>query len=164
MLAEEGAEPGWLCLELTESSLTTDPDRALEILAQLNRLGVRLSVDDFGTGYSSLAYLKHLPVDEVKVDRSFVMCMDENAERAGLSAPPLRSPSRRLPAFAGLPASVTGITETPRDGRSLRTVVRSACRASGQKEPEGGGPTAATVGRRSRRGRIGLDATTHVLP
>ncbi len=78
MLFDERVEPGWLCLEVTESSVMADPDRALEVLGALHALGVRLSVDDFGTGYSSLAYLKHLPVDEVKVDRSFVMCMQEN--------------------------------------------------------------------------------------
>ncbi len=84
MLAEERAEPGWLCLELTEGSVMADPDRALEILGRLNRLGVRLSVDDFGTGYSSLAYLKRLPVHEVKVDRSFVMCMEESPADAAI--------------------------------------------------------------------------------
>jgi len=78
MLADEGVEPRWLCLEVTESSVMANPDRALEVLGGLHRLGVRLSIDDFGTGYSSLAYLKHLPVDEVKVDRSFVLCMHEN--------------------------------------------------------------------------------------
>jgi diguanylate cyclase (GGDEF)-like protein len=84
MLAEERIEPAWLCLELTESSVMADPDRALEILGRLNRLGVRLSVDDFGTGYSSLAYLKRLPVHEVKVDRSFVMCMEESPADAAI--------------------------------------------------------------------------------
>jgi diguanylate cyclase (GGDEF)-like protein len=61
-----------LCLELTESTIMTDPDRALRVMHDLRELGVRLSVDDFGTGYSSMAYLKILPVDELKVDRSFV--------------------------------------------------------------------------------------------
>jgi EAL domain-containing protein (putative c-di-GMP-specific phosphodiesterase class I) len=84
MLAEERAEPGWLCLELTEGSVMADPDRALEVLGQLNRLGVRLSLDDFGTGYSSLAYLKRLPVHEVKVDRSFVMSMEQSPADAAI--------------------------------------------------------------------------------
>ncbi|ACL74212.1 signal transduction protein containing a membrane domain an EAL and a GGDEF domain [Thioalkalivibrio sulfidiphilus HL-EbGr7] len=67
-------------LELTESDMMADPLRAKEILMELDVIGVRISVDDFGTGYSSLAYLKQLPISEIKVDRSFVreMLEDEN--------------------------------------------------------------------------------------
>ncbi|MEU2350583.1 EAL domain-containing protein [Modestobacter sp. NPDC049651] len=64
--------PARLSIELTESALMTDPAAAREVLLQLRDLGVQVSIDDFGTGYSSLAYLRHLPVDCLKVDRSFV--------------------------------------------------------------------------------------------
>lgn len=64
--------PQMLELEITESVIMADPARAMEILTRLSKKGVRLSIDDFGTGYSSLGYLKKLPVDEIKIDKSFV--------------------------------------------------------------------------------------------
>jgi diguanylate cyclase (GGDEF)-like protein len=79
-LGRNGVPADHLSLELTESTIMHDPDRALSIMHQLRMLGVRLSVDDFGTGYSSMAYLKILPVDELKVDRSFVMSMRTSAD------------------------------------------------------------------------------------
>jgi len=78
VLNEAGVEPKYLTLELTETAVMSDPKRALEILSLLDDMGVRLSIDDFGTGYSSLSYLKRLPVDEIKIDRSFVMEMDKD--------------------------------------------------------------------------------------
>jgi diguanylate cyclase (GGDEF)-like protein/PAS domain S-box-containing protein len=71
-----------LALEITESAIIIDPDRALDTATQLHDLGVRISIDDFGTGYSSLAYLKRLPIDEVKIDRSFVTDVTANADSA----------------------------------------------------------------------------------
>ncbi len=77
-LAKWSVEPAWITLEITESAIMVDPESALRVVERIHDLGVRLSIDDFGTGYSSLAYLKRLPVDELKIDKSFVMQMTEN--------------------------------------------------------------------------------------
>jgi diguanylate cyclase (GGDEF)-like protein len=81
-LAEANISPEWLTLELTETAIMSDASRALHTLSRLDSMNVRLSVDDFGTGYSSLAYLKRFPVDEIKIDKSFVMDMLEDASDA----------------------------------------------------------------------------------
>jgi diguanylate cyclase (GGDEF)-like protein len=73
MLTKWKLDPSWLELEITESSIMKDSVRGLEVLAELSAMKVRLSIDDFGTGYSSLAYLKQLPVQEIKIDKSFVL-------------------------------------------------------------------------------------------
>jgi PAS domain S-box-containing protein/diguanylate cyclase (GGDEF)-like protein len=79
LLASFGVSPDRLCLEITESALLANPKQAREILGRLRALGVRTAIDDFGTGYSSLAYLKDLPLDELKIDRSFVKDMADDA-------------------------------------------------------------------------------------
>jgi EAL domain-containing protein (putative c-di-GMP-specific phosphodiesterase class I) len=71
-----------LVVEITESTIMADPAHALQILGRLNAMGVQLSIDDFGTGYSSMAYLKELPVHELKVDRAFVSQMTSNTSDA----------------------------------------------------------------------------------
>jgi diguanylate cyclase (GGDEF)-like protein len=72
VLAETGLPAAALTLELTESVLMDEPTKSLQRLRELKGLGVRLAIDDFGTGYSSLSYLRHFPVDELKIDKSFI--------------------------------------------------------------------------------------------
>jgi EAL domain-containing protein (putative c-di-GMP-specific phosphodiesterase class I) len=84
LLHETGVPAERLELELTESSVMSDPDRALTILHALRRTGIRLAIDDFGTGYSSMAYLKKLPVSEIKIDRTFVTEMDRDSSDAAI--------------------------------------------------------------------------------
>ena len=83
-LGETGAVPSSLTLEMTESILLEDFDETVEKIQALKRLGVRFALDDFGTGYSSLGYLKRLPVDELKIDRSFVSDVIDDANDAAL--------------------------------------------------------------------------------
>ena len=80
LLTRWGIPPARLVVEITESSLMADAERAMDVLGRLRAMGVGISIDDFGTGYSSLAYLKRLPVDELKIDKSFVahIASDDN--------------------------------------------------------------------------------------
>jgi EAL domain-containing protein (putative c-di-GMP-specific phosphodiesterase class I) len=79
-----GVAPGYLSLEITETTIMHDPFRALATLRRLNEMGIRLAIDDFGTGYSSLSYLKRLPVHEVKIDKTFIMNMVDDADDAAI--------------------------------------------------------------------------------
>jgi diguanylate cyclase (GGDEF)-like protein len=84
LLNESGVPPERVELELTESAMMTDPDHAMRILEELAAHGFGLSIDDFGTGYSSLAYLKRLPVTELKIDRAFITDMDTDESDAAI--------------------------------------------------------------------------------
>jgi diguanylate cyclase (GGDEF)-like protein/PAS domain S-box-containing protein len=83
-LEESGLPPDLLTLEITESVLMTHPERAAFVLERLKELGVKVAIDDFGTGYSSLSYLQRLPVDELKIDRTFVANESLNPESSTL--------------------------------------------------------------------------------
>ncbi len=80
-----GASAQHLELEITETMVMKDPDRAVAVMEQLRAMGVRLSIDDFGTGHSSLGYLKRFPIDRLKVDRSFVRELPHNGDDAAIT-------------------------------------------------------------------------------
>lgn len=85
VLAETGLAPQWLELEITESMLMDNIDQAINILSELKALGVAIAIDDFGTGYSSLSYLTQLPVDKLKVDRSFVSNLPDSSRHTAIT-------------------------------------------------------------------------------
>jgi EAL domain-containing protein (putative c-di-GMP-specific phosphodiesterase class I) len=82
MLEQNFCAARWFTLEITESAILDDPAHAIENMRRLNALGCRLAIDDYGTGYSSLSYLRHLPVHELKIDKTFVMGMARDASDA----------------------------------------------------------------------------------
>ena len=84
LIREAGADPRELVLEITEGVIMSEPERVLQILRRLKRPGVRIAVDDFGTGYSSLAYLHRLPVDEIKIDKSFISAMAGDVSKSNI--------------------------------------------------------------------------------
>ena len=86
VLQQYGVPPAELCLEATESILMRDADVTMATLNRLRDLGVKLSVDDFGTGYSSLSYLRRFPLNQLKIDRSFVKEITENPDDAAIIA------------------------------------------------------------------------------
>jgi len=89
-LADAGLTPDHLVLEITESSVIDHTDETLVVLHDLRRLGVRIAIDDFGTGFSSLSYLHRLPVDILKIDRSFVENLSCDSPEGSLAASIIR--------------------------------------------------------------------------
>jgi EAL domain-containing protein (putative c-di-GMP-specific phosphodiesterase class I) len=86
ILKETGLDPSRLELELTESMAMDDASATAALLLELKAMGVSLSIDDFGTGFSSLSYLKHFPIDRIKIDRSFVRDITSNTDDAAIAA------------------------------------------------------------------------------
>ena len=86
MIEASGADPGFLCLELTETAVMADADLSLEVLGKLAGLGLQLAIDDFGTGYSSLSYLKRLSMHVLKIDRSFVDGLGRSSDDVAIVA------------------------------------------------------------------------------
>jgi diguanylate cyclase (GGDEF)-like protein len=123
LLRDTGFLASRLTLELTESEVMDDPLLAVEVLGGLHALGVHTSIDDFGTGQSSLAYLKHLPIDELKIDRSFVAGMRGNDSDATIV---------RSIIELGHNLGLTIVAEGVEDEATLRQLVRLGCdRAQG---------------------------------
>jgi EAL domain-containing protein (putative c-di-GMP-specific phosphodiesterase class I) len=83
-IAQAGAVPAWLALEVTESLLMENTGAVLERLHAIRSLGVTIAIDDFGTGFSSLAYLQQFPMSHIKIDRSFVIPLDDPARDSGV--------------------------------------------------------------------------------
>jgi diguanylate cyclase (GGDEF)-like protein/PAS domain S-box-containing protein len=84
VVAAAGVDPGMIELEITESQLMQDPDHAIRVMRSLREAGMRIAIDDFGTGYSSLAYLTRFPVGSLKIDRSFVATVNEDASAGAI--------------------------------------------------------------------------------
>ncbi|MGC5021150.1 EAL domain-containing protein [Micromonospora sp. DT47] len=120
-LTRYGVRPERLQLEITEGALMADPRRVLATITQLHRLGVAISLDDFGTGYSSLQHLRRLPLAEVKVDRSFVLGMADDADDAAI----VRS-TIELAGALGLRVVAEGVE----DERTWRLLHAAGCDAA----------------------------------
>jgi len=110
--------PELVCLEVTESAVMEDPAHALAVLEGLHEMGVRLAIDDFGTGYSSLAYLKRLPVDELKIDKSFILGLERDADDAAIVRATID-----LAHHMGLTVTAEGVE----DANVLATLRRLGC-------------------------------------
>ncbi len=118
LLRDAKAEPSWVRLEITESVIMSKPEQAINTLSQLRKLGIRLAVDDFGTGYSSLAYLDRLPVDEIKIDKSFVSAMAGEVSRTNIV---------RASIDLGHSLRLQSVAEGVEDARTWEVLAALAC-------------------------------------
>jgi diguanylate cyclase (GGDEF)-like protein/PAS domain S-box-containing protein len=126
-LAQTGCEPGWLQFEITETSMVRDVEGASLVLAKLRALGVRIAIDDFGTGFSSLSHLRHLPVDVLKIDKSFVADIDAGEPRRGESAGGAAIVSAVIGLARGL--GLTVVAEGVEKKTQLNFLAREGCHA-----------------------------------
>ncbi len=115
LLTERNVPPSLLRLELTENALIDNSDKTVALLAELRRLGVKVIIDNFGTGYASLSYLKNLPVDGLKIDRTFIRGLPEDRGNAAII-----QAITTLAGKLGLQAMAEGV-ETAAEMRALRT-------------------------------------------
>lgn len=125
-LAATGCEPSWLELEITETSMVRDLEGVRLTLSRLRALGVRVAIDDFGTGFSSLSHLRHLPVDVLKIDRSFVADIEAGAQgrpRPGTSGAAIVSSILGLARGLGLEVVAEGIEKKSQ----LAFLAREGC-------------------------------------
>ncbi len=111
-LALSGIDPHRLILEITESVLMEDPERAASALAELREMGIRIAVDDFGTGYSSLSHLQRFPVDILKIDKSFIDPLIDPERGARPWSPPLSAWPRAWGSRSSPRASSTRASST----------------------------------------------------
>ncbi|MEN3358072.1 MAG: hypothetical protein V7637_2054 [Mycobacteriales bacterium] len=118
LLTRHGVAAELLTLEVTETSLISDPPRTAQVLRSLRRLGVRLSLDDFGTGYSSMSYLRELPLDELKIDRSFV---------ANLRSSPSDAAIVRAVTELGSSLGLDVVAEGVEDAETWTTLIGLGC-------------------------------------
>ncbi|HYM50699.1 MAG TPA: EAL domain-containing protein [Candidatus Limnocylindrales bacterium] len=121
VIGRTGVEAHQMKLEITESALMTEPARVLDTMNQLRALGLGFSIDDFGTGYSSLAYLQRLPVEEIKIDRSFVGALATDSGSAAIVQATIE-----LAGSLGLNAVAEGVE----DETTWRTLQRLGCSAA----------------------------------
>ncbi len=170
ILTKTGCAPTWLTLEITETSMVKDVEGVSLTLRKLRRAGFRIAIDDFGTGFSSLSHLRHLPVDTLKIDKSFVADINGGSRRAaesggaaivaavtGPRARPGAGSGRRgrgAPVAARLPArpGLRLLPGLPRlqahAGRRFRALAREP---AGQARPRGCRRRRSPPGRRPRR-------------
>jgi EAL domain-containing protein (putative c-di-GMP-specific phosphodiesterase class I) len=117
-LRAHAVAPAQLTIEITETAMVTDPDRATSVLATLRALGVRVSIDDFGTGYSSMSYLHTMPLDELKIDRQFTARIFSTDNGAAIVAAIVQ-----LAHASALEVVVEGVE----DERSMVAIARMGC-------------------------------------